>query len=108
MQKQANFGELKQSVSMEMLLGHYGLLDGLKRVKEDELVGLCPFHEETKGSFHVSLSRFLPLASERLTAAPPQFSPKPSFHRPVGIKKALLCTHCISVSSASTCPNSSS
>ena len=56
MQKQANFGELKQSVSMEMLLGHYGLLDGLKRAKEDELYGLCPFHEETKGSFHVSLS----------------------------------------------------
>ena len=52
-----NFNELKQKVSMEDVLGHYGLLDGLKRQKDDELVGLCPFHEETKGSFHVSLSK---------------------------------------------------
>ncbi len=57
MQEQANFAKLKESVSMEMLLGHYGLLDGLKRVKEDELVGFCPFHDETKGSFHISLSK---------------------------------------------------
>ena len=56
MATQVNFSELKQNVSMENLLGHYGLLDGMKRVKEDELVGLCPFHEETRGSFHVSTS----------------------------------------------------
>jgi len=57
MTTQVNFTELKQNVSMENLLGHYGLLDGMKRVKEDELVGLCPFHEETRGSFHVSTSK---------------------------------------------------
>ena len=35
---------------------HYGLLDQLKQ-RKDELVGLCPFHEETKGSFHASLTK---------------------------------------------------
>ena len=57
MATQMNFSELKQRVSMEDLLGHYGLLDGMRRVKEDELVGLCPLHEETRGSFHVSTSK---------------------------------------------------
>ena len=52
-----DFNALKQNVSMENILGHYGLLDGLRRVKEDELVGLCPFHEETRGSLHVSVSK---------------------------------------------------
>ena len=57
MATQVNFSELKQNVSMEDLLGHYGLLEGMKQVKEDELVGLCPLHEETRGSFHVSTSK---------------------------------------------------
>jgi len=57
MTTQVNFSELKQRVSMENLLGHYGLLDGMKRVKQYELVGLCPLHEETRGSFHVSTSK---------------------------------------------------
>ena len=42
MTTQVNFSELKQNVAMEHILGHYGLLDGMKRVKENELVGLCP------------------------------------------------------------------
>ena len=37
-----SFAKLKQNVSMEEVLEHYGLLEGLKRVKDDELVGLCP------------------------------------------------------------------
>ena len=57
MATQLNFSELKQNVSMENLLRHYGLLEGTKQVKEDELVGLCPIHEETQGSFHVSTSK---------------------------------------------------
>ena len=32
MQRQVNFSEVKQNVSMENLLEHYGLLDGMKRV----------------------------------------------------------------------------
>ena len=37
------------------LLQHYGLLEGLKQQRgEGELVGLCPFHSERRGSFHVS------------------------------------------------------
>ena len=43
MQRQVNFSELKQNVSIEDVLEHYGLLEGLRRVKDDELVGLCPF-----------------------------------------------------------------
>lgn len=53
-----DFGELKQWVSMADILGHYGLLDKLKPQKRgDELVGLCPFHQEKRRSFHVSVSK---------------------------------------------------
>ena len=53
-----SFAEVKQKVSIQQVLEHYGLVEGLRRQKnEDELVGLCPFHEESKGSFHVSLSK---------------------------------------------------
>ena len=31
MTTQVNFSELKQNVSMESLLGHYGLLNGMRR-----------------------------------------------------------------------------
>lgn len=49
-----DFAELKQRVTIVDLLQHYGLLEGLKPQKGgEELVGLCPFHEETRGSFHV-------------------------------------------------------
>lgn len=53
-----SFQELKEKVSMADILGHYGLLDSLKQQKGgDELVGLCPFHQERRGSFHVSISK---------------------------------------------------
>ena len=53
-----SFAELRGRVSMENILGHYGLIGNLKPQKGgDELVGLCPFHGETKGSFHTSLSK---------------------------------------------------
>lgn len=51
-----SFSELKQQVSIEDILRHYGLIDGLRR-KEDELIGLCPFHQESKGSFHASIAK---------------------------------------------------
>jgi len=51
-----SFQEIKQQVSIEDILRHYGLMDGFKE-KNDELVGLCPFHQETKGSFHASLTK---------------------------------------------------
>jgi DNA primase len=51
-----DFGALKQQVSMTEILEHYGLLDKLKPQKGgDELVGLCPFHQEKRRSFHVSV-----------------------------------------------------
>jgi DNA primase len=53
-----DFGELKQRVSMEDILERYGLLDKLRSQKGgDELVGLCPFHQEKRRSFHVSVSK---------------------------------------------------
>jgi len=39
-----DFRKVKERVSMEDILGHYGLLKGLKR-KENELVGFCPIHD---------------------------------------------------------------
>ena len=53
-----SFQELKERVSMRDVLSHYGIVDGLRSEKGgDELVGLCPFHRETRGSFHVSTSK---------------------------------------------------
>lgn len=53
-----DFNEVKQKVSMADILGYYGLLGQLKPQKGgDELVGLCPFHQERRGSFHVSVSK---------------------------------------------------
>jgi len=53
-----SFAKVKEQVSIQQVLEHYGLVDGLRRQKNgEELAGLCPFHEETKGSFHVSLSK---------------------------------------------------
>jgi DNA primase len=52
------FAQLKQRVSMEDILRRYGVLEKLKPQKGgDELVGLCPFHQEKRRSFHVSVSK---------------------------------------------------
>ena len=51
-----DFKEIKENVSMEEILDHYGLLKGLKR-RKDELIGFCPIHDEkhyNKNSFCVS------------------------------------------------------
>lgn len=47
-----DFKKIKDSINLKDILAHYGLLDGLKQ-KGDELIGLCPFHKESKGSFQV-------------------------------------------------------
>ena len=53
-----SFQELKERVSLADVLEHYGLVEKLKPQKGgDELVGLCPFHQEQRGSFHASLSK---------------------------------------------------
>ena len=53
-----DFAELKDRVSLEDILQHYGLLEGLKPLKGgEELVGLCPFHSERRGSFHASTTK---------------------------------------------------
>jgi DNA primase len=49
----ADFKEIKEKVSMEEILEHYGLLKGLRR-KENELVGFCAIHDkkrQNKGCF---------------------------------------------------------
>lgn len=51
-----SFEQLKAVVSIRDILDHYGLTGGLKQ-KGNELVGLCPFHKETKGSFRANLSK---------------------------------------------------
>ena len=51
-----DFRALKENVSIEDILRYYGLLEKLRQ-RKDELVGLCPFHQETKGSFHASLTK---------------------------------------------------
>ena len=56
MVKWISFRELRAHVSMEDILGHYGLMERFRRNK-DEVIGLCPFHEETTGSFHASLTK---------------------------------------------------
>ena len=58
MAKWVSFSDAKQQVSIYDILQHYGLAGSMKHRKGgDELVGLCPFHRETKGSFHASLSK---------------------------------------------------
>lgn len=56
MAKWISFQELRNHVSMEDILRHYGLMDKFRRSK-DEVIGLCPFHEETTGSFHASMTK---------------------------------------------------
>ncbi len=53
-----SFDEVKQQVSIPDILQHYGLVESLRPQKGgDELVGVCPFHGESRGSLHVSLSK---------------------------------------------------
>ena len=51
-----SFADLKRQVSIEDVLVHYGLRDGLRQ-RRGELVGLCPFHKETRGSFSASTTK---------------------------------------------------
>lgn len=51
-----SFQDLRNRVSLEDILRHYGLMGKFRRSK-DELIGLCPFHEETTGSFHASMTK---------------------------------------------------
>ena len=52
-----NFKEIKASITFEQLLAHYGL--ELKPAKGSELLGLCPFHQDTKPSFRISANDHL-------------------------------------------------
>lgn len=55
--KLIDFKVVKAAVSMEQVLQHYGLLDGLKR-SGDSLTGPCPIHKGTnKTQFRVSISK---------------------------------------------------
>src|SRR5712691_7309304 len=50
-----DYKELKQRVKISAVLGHYGLMENLKR-KGENLVGPCPIHKGTNATqFHVSL-----------------------------------------------------
>ena len=50
-----SFDEIKSRVSIEDVLGHYGI-ENLRR-RRDELIGVCPFHEESKGSFSANVTK---------------------------------------------------
>src|SRR5437879_13493212 len=50
-----DFRYVKASVTFEQLLAHYGL--ELKPAKGSELLGLCPFHQDTKPSFRVNTAK---------------------------------------------------
>ena len=51
-----SFSDLKESVSIEDILEHYRVLANLKR-QGDELVGLCPFHDDKRPSFSANTSK---------------------------------------------------
>ncbi len=50
-----DFKMVKGAVTFEQVLAHYRI--SLKPAKGDELLGLCPFHEDTKPSFRVSTKK---------------------------------------------------
>ena len=50
-----DFKQVKASVTFEQLLAHYELK--LKPAKGSELLGLCPFHQDTKPSFRVNTEK---------------------------------------------------
>ncbi|MBA7513764.1 DNA primase [subsurface metagenome] len=54
-----NFKDIKEKVSIEELLSHYNLLEGLRR-KGNELIGYCPIHNKNhfnKNSFSVNTEK---------------------------------------------------
>jgi len=54
-----NFKDIKEKVSIEDLLSHYNLLEGLRR-KGNELIGYCPIHDKNhynKNSFSVNTEK---------------------------------------------------
>jgi len=54
-----NFKDIKEKVSIEDLLSHYNLLEGLRR-KGKELIGYCPIHDKNhynKNSFRVNIPK---------------------------------------------------
>jgi DNA primase len=52
-----DFNEIKENVSMEMVLNHYGLVDKLKKSGKN-LVGCCPIHKGSNNrQFSVNLER---------------------------------------------------
>jgi len=54
-----NFKDIKEKVSIEEILGHYNLLEGLRR-KGKELIGYCPIHDKNhynKNSFSVNTEK---------------------------------------------------
>ena len=53
MNQWVSFDELKARVSIEDVLDHYRVAD-LRR-RRDELIRICPFHDETKGSFSANV-----------------------------------------------------
>jgi DNA primase len=50
-----DFKHVKASVTFEQLLAHYGL--EFRPAKGSELLGLCPFHQDTKPSFRVNTEK---------------------------------------------------
>jgi DNA primase len=50
-----DFKKVKEAVKFELVLEHYGI--SLMPAKGDELLGLCPFHEDTKPSFRVNTKK---------------------------------------------------
>jgi DNA primase len=50
-----DFKHIKASVTFQEVLAHYGVQ--LKPAKGGELLGLCPFHEDTKPSFRVNVEK---------------------------------------------------
>src|SRR5438105_4810380 len=52
-----DFRAVKQAVSMEMILAHYNLLNGLRKSR-GELRGRCPLHQgDGERTFHVSVAK---------------------------------------------------
>lgn len=54
-----NFKDIKEKVSIEDILSHYNLLEGLRR-KGNELIGYCPIHDKNhynKNSFSVNTEK---------------------------------------------------
>lgn len=65
-----DFKRVKQSVTFEQVLAHYGI--SLKPVNGGELLGLCPFNEDTKPSFRLNseMKVFHRISVRRSTSEP--------------------------------------